>query len=147
MAVKIYSLGYEKRSIEEFVDLLKVSKVDILIDVREKAWSHKKWFCKTNFRWALQQADIEYVHIPQAGNPKSLRKTSLSSDRVLIEYKKYLQKTHSGLMELSNILLIAKYENKSVCLTCFEKDVNCCHRSILVDELIGMKIKVVVNHL
>ena len=36
----LYTLGYEKRSIEEFVALARSSGVDVLVDVRETAWSH-----------------------------------------------------------------------------------------------------------
>ncbi|MGH7510306.1 MAG: hypothetical protein ACREMZ_12670 [Gemmatimonadales bacterium] len=41
MPTTLLTLGYEKRSIDEFVRLLKQATVDVLLDVRETAWSHQ----------------------------------------------------------------------------------------------------------
>ena len=56
---QLYTLGYEKRSLGEFVQLLLDSEIDVLIDVREKAWSHKPGFSKTAFSVALANAGIQ----------------------------------------------------------------------------------------
>jgi len=147
MAIKVFTLGYEKRTIDEFVNLLLVSRVGILVDVREKAWSHKKSFCKTNFRNSLEGANIEYVHIREAGNPRSIRMNAQSAEQVLRKYENYLKKTRSGIKELSIVLDLAKKANVNVCFTCFERDFNCCHRSILINELALEDTRLSVNHL
>lgn len=90
--VQIYTLGYEKRSIEEFVELLLDAKIDVLVDVREKAWSHKPGFSKTAFTLALENVGIEYVHAPFAGNPKTIRARANSHEACLEQYRRYLER-------------------------------------------------------
>src|SRR5205823_6116594 len=73
MPTTLYTLGYQQRSIDEFVEILDESGIDVLVDVRETAWSHKPGFSKSGFASALAARGIEYVHAEFAGNPKWLR--------------------------------------------------------------------------
>ena len=43
------TIGYEKRSLDEYIDLLLANGVEVVLDVRETAWSHKPGFSKTAF--------------------------------------------------------------------------------------------------
>jgi len=49
----IVSIGYEGRSLDEFVQALKGHRVDVLIDVRLTPISRKKGFSKTALSEAL----------------------------------------------------------------------------------------------
>jgi|ERR1051325_747973 uncharacterized protein (DUF488 family) len=135
MKNKVYTLGYEKKSINEFIEILQRAKIKILIDVRETAWSYKRDFCKTKFNEALERNGITYVHIRKAGNPKKIRRNSTSIQGCLNVYRKYLYKTKAGIEDLENILVAANLEGEAVCLTCYEKDHVNCHRSIITDCL------------
>src|SRR5450756_497309 len=42
----LFTLGYQQRTITEFVALAREACVDVIIDVRETAWSHKPGFSK-----------------------------------------------------------------------------------------------------
>ena len=86
----LFTLGYEKRSIDEFVELLCEAGVTVLVDVRETAWSHKPGFSKTALGAALAVAGIAYAHAPFAGNPKSLRDVATSHAECLSRYRRYL---------------------------------------------------------
>jgi len=131
--LNLYTIGYEKRNIDEYIDLLLQNGVSILIDVRETAWSYKNDFCKTNFSSALSKKGITYLHLPQAGNPKKLRKSSTSIQMCLEKYRTYLMETNSGISDLQDILIAAGMAGDSVCLTCYERNHENCHRSIIVD--------------
>ena len=61
----LFTLGYEKRNISDFIEILRRARVDTLVDVRETAWSHKRDFCKTKFSTALKDVGIEYIHLKQ----------------------------------------------------------------------------------
>ena len=52
----LYTLGYEKRTLREFIAILTEAEIEILVDVRETAWSHKPGFSKGLFRSALKRA-------------------------------------------------------------------------------------------
>lgn len=135
MASKVFSLGYEKRSIGEFIKQLKENNIFILIDVRESPWSYKLDFRKKTLEIALDKEGIVYKHIPEAGNPKKIRSKYVKPETVLRKYAEYLEKTQSGIEEIKEVLASAQKNNINVCLTCYERDYLCCHRSIILDAL------------
>ena len=132
---KLFTIGYEKRTITEYIDLLLTAKVSIIVDVRETAWSYKRDFCKNKFNNALLEAGIYYSHVREAGNPKKFRAELKSIDSILLKYEDYLFKTGSGLSELENIILGAEALDQAICLTCYERDHCFCHRSIIAKHL------------
>lgn len=147
MGYNIYTIGYEKRNIEEYINELHNADIKVLVDVREYAWSYKKGFSKTQFSSKLSEANIQYVHLPQAGNPKIFRKNAKSVKDCLNKYKKYLHKTRSGIDELEALIKSAKADKQNICLTCFEREHSLCHRSIITDFLNNTNKLVKVFHL
>ncbi len=145
--MKIYTLGYEKRNIIEYIAILVTAGVKKLIDVREVAWSYKRDFCKTKFTNSLAEADIEYIHIKELGNPKSIRKSGLTSEEILHNYKTYLNETESGIPSLLDIIKLACQEKQNICLTCFEKEHKDCHRSIITNHINPIILKNEIIHL
>ena len=69
----LFTLGYQQRTLGEFTAILRRCDIDVLIDVRETAWSHKPGFSKGALERALEAEGIAYVHAAFAGNPKWLR--------------------------------------------------------------------------
>lgn len=120
---------------DSYVRKLKAAGVGIVADVRETPWSHKRSFCKNILSSELSKAGIEYVHVKSAGNPKENRRTAIDMAECLRRYKDYLRDNPAGVMDLLQVVRTAAARNQSVCLTCFERDVNDCHRSILVDAM------------
>lgn len=147
MKPKIYTLGYEKKSIHEFINILVKADVNILVDVRERAWSYKRDFCKTKFSNELKKHGIEYIHIRTAGNPRALRTESISRAEILNKYKLYLTKTLSGIPEISSVLEVSFTEGKNICLTCFEREHQHCHRSIITEFLKENMKRLQISHL
>ena len=145
--MNLYTIGYEKRNIDEFINLLKAAKVEILIDVREIAWSYKKDFCKRRLSESLSNSGIEYIHLKSLGNPKEIRKSDSSQLQILKRYKEHLTKTGSGLLELLTVYEGAKIANRSICLTCFEREYHCCHRSIIADSLKSRLKNIKIYHI
>jgi len=134
MTQTLFTLGYQQRSIEEFVSILTRSRIDVLIDVRETAWSHKPGFSKSALQEALEDNGIDYVHAAFAGNPKWLRANADSHRQCLDWYSWYLS-------EFSEIVpafdeLVGEYlrEAKRVCIICSERHADDCHRAILAAE-------------
>ncbi len=66
---KLFTIGYEGRSLTEFVQLLVKNAITRVIDVRELPLSRRRGFSKTSLTEALAAHDIEYVHLRKAGNP------------------------------------------------------------------------------
>jgi uncharacterized protein (DUF488 family) len=133
--LNLYTLGYQGVDVDSYVQKLKAAGVGIVADVRETPWSHKRSFCKNILSSELAKAGIEYVHVKSAGNPKENRRTAIDMADCLRRYKDYLTDNPAGVMDLLRVVRTAAARNLSVCLTCFERDVHDCHRSILVDAM------------
>lgn len=129
----LFTIGYEKRSIDEYVALLRAHAIDVVLDVRETAWSHKPGFSKTAFDAALAAAGIRYVHARFAGNPKWLRTAAADHADCLELYRGYLD-GHPEIMEsLDAELRDIGVAHRRIALTCFERHPGDCHRGILAE--------------
>jgi hypothetical protein len=139
----VYTIGYEGKSITQFIDKLKLLNIEQLIDVREIALSRKNGFAKTALRKGLTDNGIVYKHLPELGSPSDIRhKLKEDWDYVAFfqDYAKSLERPESqtALAELENLAHI----RKSV-LMCFEYSVEKCHRKILKDMLMAKGFGVV----
>ena len=132
---RIYSLGYQLRSVEEFVETLSDARVGVVIDVREVPWSRKRGFSKTALQEALSASGIAYEHARFAGNPKELRRAAASHEDCLVSYAAYLDDRPDVIAELEALISDHLDGGESVCLVCYERHPHDCHRSILIGRL------------
>lgn len=122
----IVSVGYEQRSIDEFVELLRSEQVELLVDVRLNAISRKRGFSKTALSTALNEAGIDYRHERVLGNPKSNRDPFRRGDAAARQrYEDHLR-DHAGAIRDELVKLAASVR---IALLCFERDHASCHRS------------------
>lgn len=125
----LFTIGYEGRNIEEYLDLLKMNMVSLVIDVRRNPISRKPGFSKNRMREALSSEGIEYMHFPQLGIESKRRKGLKRQSDYLELFSWYedevLANERDALIEIISIL------NRSgrVALTCYESDHTYCHRS------------------
>jgi uncharacterized protein (DUF488 family) len=133
--LNLYTLGYQGVDVDTYVQRLKSAGVGIVADVRETPWSHKRGFCKNILSAELSKSGIEYIHVKSAGNPKENRRTAIDMADCLRRYRDYLNNNPAGITDLIQVIRTAAASNRTVCLTCFERDVHDCHRSILVDAM------------
>jgi len=87
-STKVISIGYERRSIEELIYLLKTNHVTKLLDIRELPLLRKKGSSKKALAVHLEQVGIGYIHLRQAGNPYYKQKYDLVTCLAL--YSSYL---------------------------------------------------------
>jgi uncharacterized protein YeaO (DUF488 family) len=139
----VYTIGYEGKSITQFINRLKLMNIEQLIDVREIALSRKNGFAKTSLRKALSDNGIVYKHLPELGSPSNIRhklKEDWNYVAFFEDYSKSLERPESqtALAELENLAHI----RKSV-MMCFEYSVEKCHRKILKEMLMAKGFGVV----
>lgn len=138
----VYTIGYEGRNPEEFVERLKCHRIERLIDVRERASSRKAGFSKTALSLFLEENGIEYIHLRALGAPPDIRHEYKGggSQKVFFEdYEKHIRE--DSLKELEDL---KKYvSEKTSVLMCFELSYLQCHRRILADMLkdAGFRVK------
>lgn len=138
------TIGYEKRSLDEYVGLLLEHGVEVVVDVRETARSHKPGFSKTAFAAGLKREGIEYVHLRIAGNPKWLREAAESHSDCLRLYRGYLEGHPEAMAALAETLDQHGVSHRRLALTCFERHPEDCHRGILAaawTDLSGSEVR------
>jgi uncharacterized protein (DUF488 family) len=128
---QLHTLGYEKRSLEEFLALLRQAGIGVVVDVRDTPWSHKPGFSKQPLSVALADAGIEYVHARFAGNPKALRSTASDNAEAIRLYADHLREHPEILDQLDTLLEARLASGQPGCLICFERDPRHCHRDVL----------------
>ena len=145
--MKIFTLGYQGLNLETYVATLVAANVGCVLDVREKPWSQRPDFIKSNLRFALEAAGVGYVHVQSAGNPSAIRKAATSVEACLRDYRKHLRANCDGVEELYSFSRLGSERGRPVCLTCYERDPAQCHRSVLLDFLRELEPALVVTHL
>ena len=80
MTDKLWTIGYEKVGIPEFIATLKAAKIKTLIDVREIANSRRAGFSKKSLAASLDAAGIAYIHMKPLGTPKAGREAARKGD-------------------------------------------------------------------
>lgn len=131
--VAAWTIGYEGRSLSDFVRMLTRAGVRQLIDIRERPQSRKKGFSRKALESALSRRNIAYIHMGSLGSPSAIRHAYRKTGdfaRFRRRYLAHLKGARSALSELRRLLA----RRRSV-LLCFERDYSACHRSIVCKGL------------
>jgi uncharacterized protein (DUF488 family) len=130
---ELFTVGYEGREINEFVNYLKQFNVSRLIDVRELPLSRKAGFSKSSLKKRLEDENIQYVHLKSLGSPSLIRnklKSDQDYDYFFKEYTEYLSGKLNALEELYD------YVSDGInCIMCFERSPKKCHRTVIVEKV------------
>lgn len=139
------TIGYEGADLADFLTTLNMAKVDILIDVRDRAQSRKRGFSKTALSEALLENGIEYLHLKELGDPKEGREAARSGNFMKFE-KIYLGVLKSEVAQAAIGVIEKIVESKNACLLCYERDHRTCHRKYISDD-IDARRKLKTRHL
>jgi uncharacterized protein (DUF488 family) len=107
--------------------------VDVLLDVRETAWSHKPGFSKRRLAQTLEASGILYVHARFAGNPKQLRAKAASHKECLELFGRHLEANPAILEAFDEVVGRFLDIGQRVCLMCYERHPDDCHRGLLAE--------------
>lgn len=133
MIKRLFTLGYQGLTQDEFAKLILDNGIKKIIDVRAVPLSRKKGFSKGKLESSLNEIGLEYEHIKSLGTPKAIREVfKLNGD--FQEFSKlYLRAISNENQTLDNLL--SEVRGSICCLLCFEKTPSECHRSIVADEI------------
>jgi uncharacterized protein (DUF488 family) len=135
----LFSIGYEGKDIDLYLNRLIENKVELLCDVRKNPLSMKFGFSKNQLMNYCEKLDIKYMHFPELGIDSSFRK-NLNEQA---DYENLFNHYNNSILpqknnEIDNLLLSISPFNK-IAFTCFEADYKSCHRSHLLNYIYKSK--------
>jgi len=144
--VTIYTIGYNKKSLRRFIDLLRDERVDAVLDVRLHNTSQLAGFTKRDdLAFILELVGIAYRHLPELA----------PSEEVLSTYKKgrdwsLYEASFTALMAerkamLFGIDVLSQYQRP--CLLCAEEKPDHCHRRLLAESFATRLVPAEIRHL
>jgi uncharacterized protein (DUF488 family) len=132
--MNIYTIGFTKKSAEEFFNLLKDNSVKKVIDIRINNNSQLAGFTKgRDLKYFLKViCSIDYFYKPEYAPTKELLRNYRDKK---INWEEY-EKRYLRILEDRRILDKLDSEFfKDSCLLCSEPEAERCHRKLLVNYL------------
>jgi uncharacterized protein (DUF488 family) len=129
--MRIFTIGYEGATVDEFLTALRDAGVERVIDVRAVPNSRRPGFSKTPLRNALSEAGIDYVHLRALGTPADGRAAARAGRH------DDLKRIYAGQLELPEAIIqgaemLELAGEKPSALLCYERDPAECHRTLLL---------------
>ena len=124
----LFTIGYEQTPAQSVLDELEQAGVKLLVDVRAVASSRRPGFSKSQLAAGLDERGIAYVHLRGLGTPKEGRLAARAGEYETLQkiYAKHL-KTPQAKEELDELSALVK-KSGPVCILCYERDHQHCHR-------------------
>ena len=132
--MRIFTIGYERTTVPEFIAALTSAGVERVIDVRALPLSRRPGFSKSPLRAALEEAGIYYVHLKALGTPADGR-TAARAGR-----HSDMERIYGGQLELPEAMvqsaqMLELAREKPSALLCMEREPAHCHRTLLLQAV------------
>lgn len=132
----LVTIGYERRSREQFLAAMRQAEVQVVVDVRWSAISQVAAFCEEPLRRAVLAADLGYLHLAVLGSPPALRQQLERMGnyaQFFAAYRQYLADAAAAQQTLTHLADLAR--ERRIALLCRERDHEQSHRSVLAEQL------------
>jgi uncharacterized protein (DUF488 family) len=132
--MQVFTIGYEGATQAQVIDALTEAGVSLVADVRAVPLSRRPGFSKNILAAGLAAAGISYVGFKALGTPPEGRAAARKGDHL------GLASSYAGQLELpeatlQSMQLLDLVEEHRTALLCFERDPNCCHRTVLIQAI------------
>ncbi|MBE2219958.1 MAG: DNA helicase RecQ [Anaerolineae bacterium] len=127
----IFTIGYGKREIDDFLAVLKANNIAFLIDVRSQPYSrYKPDFSRQELAQHVQSAGIRYVYMGQQLGGRPTDPEALTNGTVDYDKMRQTDTYQAGIGRLQD----AHSQQFRVAIMCSEGKPEECHRSRLIGE-------------
>jgi uncharacterized protein (DUF488 family) len=139
----LWTIGHSTHAIEDFIGALSSFSIRAVVDVRSYPGSRRHpQFNKENFRAALAQASVEYLHFPELGGRRRAKPDSTNvawRNEMFRGYADYMETTdfHEAIARL-----LEAGRPRRTAIMCAEAVWWRCHRSLISDYLKANGIEV-----
>jgi uncharacterized protein (DUF488 family) len=141
-------VGVYQSSIDDFLDKLTRRRVAMVVDVRQRRGVRGReyaWANSLRLQAALEQAGIQYRHVPELAPTRELRQLQYREDdrlkvgkRSRVELAKDYRRRylHEVLDQVDlGAFLESLPDDATSALLCVEQDAAACHRSLIAGRL------------
>lgn len=133
-ARRLSTIGYEGKTVDEFLAELAEGQVELVIDVRAVAASRRPGFSKTAMAAALKERGICYLHLRALGTPKAGREAARKG-RIAEMHAIFETQLETPEAELAMVQADEAARECHAALLCFEAEAGCCHRAVVAERL------------
>lgn len=133
-AVKLFTIGFTKKSAEVFFGLLKEAGVRQVVDIRLNNVSQLAGFAKRDdLRYFLKAlCDIDYIHMPQLAPTKEILEAYKKSDK---DWELYRRRFLDLMARRQMETVLTRDFLHRACLLCSESSPERCHRRLAAEYL------------
>jgi len=145
--MKLYTIGFTKKSAREFFEILKNNGIQCLVDIRLHPDGQLSGFSKKDdLAYFLKELlGCDYRHFPKLAPTDEILKTYRKDH----DWKRY-ELAFEELMDqrdVPEILDKTLFEEKVCCLLCSEEKPEKCHRRLVAERLARVWQNVEIIHL
>jgi uncharacterized protein (DUF488 family) len=144
----VFTIGHSTRTIEEFVELLRDSGIELLVDVRRFPMSRRHpQFNKDQLAESLHAAGIGYRHEEVLGGRRSPRKNSPNTAWRNAQFRGYADHMDTPAYREVVGALVERAGTTVQAVMCAEAVPWRCHRNLLADALVarGLEVRHIVQ--
>ncbi|MGH7845780.1 MAG: DUF488 family protein [Candidatus Binatia bacterium] len=134
---KVYTIGHSTRSLQEFIELLRLSQIELLIDVRTVPRSRRfPHFNSEAPARTLREYAVHYRHLKELGGLRKPAPNSLNTGWRNLSFRGFADYMQSQVFRrgLEDALHCAT--KRRTVLVCAEAVPWRCHRSLIADALL-----------
>ncbi len=128
----LFTIGFTKKSLREFVGLLRNAGVTKLIDIRLRNTSQLAGYAKKeDLEFVLEQCGIGYQHVPELAPSDSL----LDDYRKGKDWERFARRFKALLRRRDPVaaLSAAADSHQCLCVLCTEDQPDKCHRRLVAE--------------
>lgn len=138
-----YTIGHSTHTEAEFIDILKVYKIEVVVDVRTLAGSnYVPQFNQEKMQKWLAKANIDYYHAKGLGGLRNKQKEvayKLVDGWRNNSFRNYAAYTLTEDYKNALDKVVEKFKNQQIVLMCSEALPWQCHRLLISDSLVYRK--------
>lgn len=144
----VMTIGHSNRTIEEFINLLKMHALNLVVDVRSIPRSrHNPQFNKDVLTDSLKKVDIRYIHMIELGGLRHPLRNSPNTAWRNASFRGYADYMQTAQFQNAIEKLIELAHRYRIALMCAEAVPWRCHRSLIADALLirGIPCEDIIN--
>src|SRR5262245_18241279 len=127
----VATVGYEDRTVDDLIEDLIKARVKTLVDVRLTPISRKTGLSKHRLALRLQRVGIDYLYLPQLGNPRDNRAAFRRRDADAVARYSAVLRAPEARTALAQLVDLT--QRHDIALMCFEHNASECHRALVAD--------------